>query len=258
MKTPNKITEFFDKLAIDRDEKIKSDLIVNYEQKMRQSALMKLLEIKQGELYLDAGCGNCRDAGLVLKHEDIYYVGIDISFSMLKEAKKRYSSKQMSIVRGDCLVLPFKNKTFDIVVCSEVLEHIPQWKDALKELKRVLKDKGILIISTPNTFSIYYPQKVFFEKMKGSKHPYDKWKNYWILKKELKKLGFSIVEVRGACYLPGLIAYKEKIKRLIGRFLPVLESIEKTILSESIIMKYFGYIVIIKAKSHNELHGDMK
>lgn len=46
--------------------------------------------------------------------------------------------------------LPYKNETFDVVVCSEVIEHLENPWHALKEFHHVLKPKGILVISTPN------------------------------------------------------------------------------------------------------------
>jgi len=105
---------------------------------------------------------------------------------------------------------------------------------------------GTLIISTPNKFSIYFPQKIYLQMRYGSKHPYDKWKGYLALKKKLRGLGFNMADTRGACYLPGLIAYKGRLRRLITRFLPFLARVEKAFLSRAF-TKYFGYILIIKA-----------
>lgn len=50
----------------------------------------------------------------------------------------------------------------DTIICSEVLEHIPDYNKALDELYRVLKKNGIMLISIPNSFSLFY----FFVKIK--------------------------------------------------------------------------------------------
>lgn len=247
----DKIADFFDDMAINRDEKIESDPIADYEQRTRQLQIEELMRVREGDSVLDAGCGNLRDAYIALARKDISYIGIDFSSSMLREGQKKYPPERVFLVQGDITSLPFKSNSFDLVLCSEVLEHIPNWKPVLLELKRVLKSGGSLIISTPNSFSIYYPQKIYLEKRYGSKHPYDSWKNYWTLSRALKRSGFNIVGVRGACYLPGLIAYKDKPKRWIAPFLPYLDKIETKLLSRFILSKYFGYIIIFKANSTN-------
>jgi len=58
--------------------------------------------------------------------------------------------------------LPFPSKSFDIVCCFGVLEHLKSPYDALKELKRVLKDDGYAFISIPNFYFIFNRLKVLF------------------------------------------------------------------------------------------------
>jgi len=58
--------------------------------------------------------------------------------------------------------LPFKDNIFDLVTCSEVLEHIAEPKKALKEMYRVLKPGGRLLISTPNRFAAEFWVKLFW------------------------------------------------------------------------------------------------
>lgn len=244
----DKIVDFFYELAINRDEKIESDLIADYEQRMHQLQIGELMKVKEGDSVLDAGCGNLRDANLVLGHnKGIMYFGVDFSSSMLIESQMKHSGRPIFLVWGDITSLPFRSSTFDLVLCSEVLENVPNWKLALLELKCVLKNGGSVIISTPNNFSIYFPQRIYLEKRYGNKHPYDEWKNYCVLSRALKKLGFNIIGARGACYLPGLIAYKDRPKGWIAPFLPCLEKIEAKFLSHFMLSKYLGYIVIIRA-----------
>ncbi len=239
-----KIIKFFDELSKNRDKKIKSDPIIDYEQRTRLFNIIDLLDAKHGELILDIGCGDCRDARVILKKDNITYVGVDLSSGMLAEAAKK--NLKIHLARAGILTLPFKDKIFDKIICSEVLEHVPEWEEALGELKRVLHDRGCLIISTPNMLSLYFPQKLILEKRKGKGHPYDEWKNFFLLRRGLRNQGVMVKEVRGSCYLPGLIAYRGFMKRIITNQLPLIEWIEHKIMSRSW-GKYFGYTVIIKA-----------
>jgi len=112
--------------------------------KIKQIWLEKILAkyIKENFMILDAGCGQ----GYLSKkcaYKNCRIYGIDISFNYLKIAINRNNSGVF--IQGDILNLPFKDKSFDILVCSEVLEHIPDPEKSLEEIKRVTRR---LFIST--------------------------------------------------------------------------------------------------------------
>jgi SAM-dependent methyltransferase len=65
-------------------------------------------------------------------------------------------SLSAGVVQGDALALPFPNETFDRVICSEVLEHIPDDVAAMSELARVLRLGGTMAITVPR----YGPEKI--------------------------------------------------------------------------------------------------
>lgn len=102
------------------------------------------LRKRKGLKILDAGCG----PGAMLPHLKKYgdVIGIDLSDEALKYAKKRGVAK-----KGDITNLKFKNETFDLVICMDVLYHV--WvKDidqAIGGFNRVLKKGGILLIREP-------------------------------------------------------------------------------------------------------------
>lgn len=58
-------------------------------------------------------------------------------------------------VQADAALLPFKNKVFDAVICAELLEHLPKPRQVLKEVHRVLKPRGTLLISAPFLIPIH-------------------------------------------------------------------------------------------------------
>lgn len=102
--------------------------------------LTKCLELNhKGMKFLDAGCGE----GVIvedLNGSGVNIIGLDMN----------YHSKLVK--RGDITKMPFKNNSFDVILCLDVLEHLDYitQKRALLEINRVLKKGGIAIFSIPN------------------------------------------------------------------------------------------------------------
>lgn len=117
-----------------------------YIEQKRISKLIELAEIKSTDKVLEVGCG----AGHILeqiKMGELY--GIDISDIQIQRAMKRLGSKvKLSKAPGE--KIPFEDKFFDKILCSEVVEHVLDPREVLKEMSRVLKDDGILSLSIPN------------------------------------------------------------------------------------------------------------
>ena len=106
---------------------------------------------------LDLGCS---DGELLLKLKRAGYdsVGVDIAESVVSRAREHSGCPVHQAAAEDLHVL--SESTFDCVVCMEVMEHVTSPYDAMKELARVLKPGGRLILSTPNVHSmmrILYP-----------------------------------------------------------------------------------------------------
>lgn len=112
--------------------------------------------ILPGQKLLDAGCGNGRLAKY-LSDSKIEYIGVDNNRSLLKIAGKENPDIQFKF--GDVAKLPFPAGSFDVVCCIAVLHHLPGAKlqlKALRELKRVLKKDGVLIITVWNLWQKKY------------------------------------------------------------------------------------------------------
>lgn len=99
---------------------------------------------------LDAGCGEGYGVSS-LARTALEAVGVDISQEAMDKARNRYGGGNLDFkhVRSGERY-PFSDGHFDVVVSFEVIEHIPDWSDYLRELARVLSDDGILILSSPN------------------------------------------------------------------------------------------------------------
>lgn len=117
-----------------------------------------LLEINGYERILDAGCGSGRHIWQVCKCNKGPSVAFDIDVPSLRSARfvldqmdqKKESAGPWYLVAGSLTHLPFNDGCFHKVMCSEVLEHIPDDRSALQELLRVLKPGGILAVSVPS------------------------------------------------------------------------------------------------------------
>jgi len=123
---------------------------------IKQKIMKKFLEKSKGKNILDVACGTGRFFHLY-GNRKIY--GIDISKDQLDEAKRKNPKAILKV--ADAEKLPFKDGFFDVVITSQFIEHIPQYKKVIKEMKRVCKPGGNLIIDFPNKLSLtYIPTKI--------------------------------------------------------------------------------------------------
>lgn len=96
-----------------------------------------------GEI-VDLGCGNC-----YWNRDGVYKVtGVDINGEALAYALQR--GRLWAGVVGDVRDVPLEGGRYDGVVCSEVLEHIPDFWRVLGEARRILRDGGVLVVSVPH------------------------------------------------------------------------------------------------------------
>jgi len=120
-----------------------------------------LLGIKDGERILDIGCGEGRHSWEACKTANCLVYALDIEVEGLNKARETLQAMDKEgeckgswvLIKGDTTRLPFKEAAFDKIVCSEVLEHVPDDQQAIKEMVRVLKDDGIIAISVPTYFT---------------------------------------------------------------------------------------------------------
>lgn len=118
------------------------------------------LQLKDGDTFLDVGCGEGRHTIGAYMAANVHATGVDLSeinIAAAKASTKKFldednSNKSICFIPADALVLPFDDDSFDKVICSEVLEHIPDYQGVLKELKRVMKPTGILAVSVPRAW----------------------------------------------------------------------------------------------------------
>ena len=114
-------------------------------ERMRVRAVVRALAAPPGARVLEVGCG----AGNVLEAVEAERFGIDLSPSLLGKARARLG-RGARLCRGDAARLPFCDGAFDRVYCSEVLEHVLEPEAVLREMRRVLRPGGFVVVSIPN------------------------------------------------------------------------------------------------------------
>ncbi len=122
-----------------------------------QTVDFKHFKLEKGDIVLDLGCGEGRHVISAYLEEDITSVGVDLCLDDLKTTAEKFEpfadkdndAKSFNLTCASALQLPFADHSFDKVICSEVLEHIPDYEGALKEIQRILKPGGLFCASVP-------------------------------------------------------------------------------------------------------------
>ncbi|MFT3825798.1 MAG: class I SAM-dependent methyltransferase [Chitinophagaceae bacterium] len=106
------------------------------------------MELCKGKKVLDIASGEGYGSNLLASvAADV--TGIDISEDAISVAKKKYQKNNLKFVQGSATQIPIESKVMDVVVSFETIEHLVEQEQLLSEFKRVLKDDGVLIISSP-------------------------------------------------------------------------------------------------------------
>jgi ubiquinone/menaquinone biosynthesis C-methylase UbiE len=118
-----------------------------------QRMAIERARIQPGEKVLDLGCGP-GDGTTRLASLGALAIGLDYSEGMIEKARKERAIAGR-LTRGDAGRLPFKDGAFDKVVCTNSFHHYPDHFAALKELRRILRPGGTLVLVDPRADNIF-------------------------------------------------------------------------------------------------------
>ena len=130
----------------------------------------KKINLPPGSKVLDVGCGEGRHIfGILNEFEDVHCYGLDQDILSLDKCKegleffKELDSNDTIFMQGSVYQLPFEKNFFDLIICSEVLEHLDDYHAAIDEIHRVLKPQGKFLPSVPS----FWPEKICWTLSSG-------------------------------------------------------------------------------------------
>jgi O-antigen biosynthesis protein len=106
-------------------------------------------QFTRGKRVLDLASGEGYGTALLARTAR-FAVGVDIDRDAVKHAISRYACRNLDFVPASAAVIPFREGSFDVITCFELIEHIQEQDELLREIKRLLAPEGLLLISTPN------------------------------------------------------------------------------------------------------------
>lgn len=174
---------FFDKWAKSYD-----NFIFNWFMRKAQKDSINMIT-KKNFSAIDVSCGTGEGLLILRNKTKNNLAGIDLSSKMITIAKQKIKDPKIELKHANVEKISYKDNNFDVVLSTEAFHHYPRPQRSLKEMKRILKKNGELIITDPD-FLLF--NRIFEWLEPGCFHIYNK--------KEMKKLfieqGFKDIEQR--------------------------------------------------------------
>ena len=178
---------YFNEIAEDYDSSADGKFV----RRMYGEVIIQIMEAGP-EILLDLGCGNGNVLLAVGRRRPVRLYGLDLSENMIVEAGKRLAALDgdWNLQVGDAVSLPYEDRTFDTVACNASFHHYTDPGRVLKEIRRVLKPGGTLVLGDPTAPFFLRPllNLSFSGRKSGDHHLYGKREIIGLL----REAGFSV------------------------------------------------------------------
>ncbi len=166
-------------------------------------------------ICLDVGCSS----GIITSYiSRLFRITIGLEYDEISlRAINRYQSTQnfLVFIHGDAMALPVRDESIDVVICTQVYEHVPDDRQLFDEIYRVLRPGGVVFFSGPNwlfpvephyhlPFLHWLPRTWadrYLKLMRRGQHYYENSRHFWGLRRLLKK--FKIVDISAEIIIYG-------------------------------------------------------
>lgn len=216
--------------------------IEQLKQRRRIEALSALMP-PETPRTLFVGCGRGNELEIARGR----VLAFDVAITALREAAVCHPHAVLS--KADARFLPYADRSFECVICSEVIEHIEQADRVLAEIHRVLTDDGCLVLSTPNWLSFFglarrVGEWLTREQITSGGQPYDRWATPASLRRLLRG-SFDVRRWLGSWYFPPFGRGKRQLpSRLTVPFVKLCMPIERVLERR---LPWFGHIILVLA-----------
>jgi len=234
------------------------------------SIFVKELKNREGGVLkvLDLGCGAGYHVLLLnsleeVRKREIYFEGIDISeidLNLARETAKNMNADNVTFQIGNISDLNLHDGSYDIILCIDVVEHLDDPESCIKEIMRLLKPKGLSIITTPNGNNRLMTLKGKRNRINGKKDTHEILKNEYLVSFDghghisiksirewiriFKQTGFIIESIKRGSILFG--GYKYNKHPVLFAFILVIDKI----FDKLFFMKGFSESLTYKIRKH--------
>jgi len=206
-----------------------------------------LKELPAGADILDVGCGT---GEYIRRTIELGFTASGLEPADAMRAAAMSKNPGATIVSGVATELPFRDKSFDLVICIEVLRYLDRSdiRQALREIGRVLRPGGTMFLTMVNRYALdgfflhYSVERMF--KPRSVERPHCEFVTPTELDREIRAGGFSAATYRGVLFGPMRTLYKVST-RVAQRVAPILEPIDDAICMMSWTTPFAGHLVSI-------------